>query len=107
MEQINDLLECRKAKNKTGYHIYDITNKTRDTVDRINGLERPKPNEGYALKNDISLLVYHKDRNCQQHRRKNILRTRLRKKLNRNIRIITNLSGYQILKYFARLSEKN
>ena len=57
MEQINDLLECRKAKNKTGYHIYDITNKTRDTVDRINGLERPKPNEGYALKNDVSMIL--------------------------------------------------
>ena len=26
----------------------------RDTADRINGLERPKPNEGYALKNGIS-----------------------------------------------------
>lgn len=28
--------------------------KTRDTADRINGLERPKPNEGYALTNGIS-----------------------------------------------------
>jgi len=35
------------------YHIYDITKK-RDTADRINGLERPKPNEGYALTNGIS-----------------------------------------------------
>ena len=26
----------------------------RDTADRINGLERPKPNEGYALTNGIS-----------------------------------------------------
>ena len=26
----------------------------KDTADRINGLERPKPNEGYALTNDIS-----------------------------------------------------
>ena len=26
----------------------------RDTADRINGLERPKPNEGYALTNAIS-----------------------------------------------------
>lgn len=31
-----------------------ITNKIKDTADRINGLERPKPNEGYALKNGIS-----------------------------------------------------
>ena len=36
------------------YHLYDITNKIRDTADRINGLERPKPNEGYALTNGIS-----------------------------------------------------
>lgn len=27
----------------------------RNTADRINGLERPKPNEGYALKNGISI----------------------------------------------------
>lgn len=25
--------------------------KNKDTADRINGLERPKPNEGYALRN--------------------------------------------------------
>ena len=25
-----------------------------DTANRINGFERPKPNEGYALENDIS-----------------------------------------------------
>ena len=36
------------------YHLYDITNKIRDTADRINGLERPKPNEGYALQNGVS-----------------------------------------------------
>ncbi|MBE6777792.1 MAG: hypothetical protein E7541_00195 [Ruminococcaceae bacterium] len=36
------------------YHLYDITKKIRDTADRINGLERPKPNEGYALENDVS-----------------------------------------------------
>ena len=36
------------------YHIYDITNRIRDSADRINGLERPKPNEGYALTNDVS-----------------------------------------------------
>ena len=40
--------------NDKTYHIYDITEKIRDTANRINGLERPKPNEGYALKNDIS-----------------------------------------------------
>ena len=47
-------LNVGKAKNDGKYHIYDITNKIRDTADRINGLERPKPNEGYALKNGIS-----------------------------------------------------
>ena len=26
----------------------------KDTADRMNGLERPKPNEGYALENDVS-----------------------------------------------------
>ena len=26
----------------------------KDTADRMNGLERPKPNEGYALQNGIS-----------------------------------------------------
>ena len=29
--------------------------KTGDTADRINGLERPKPNEGYAQRNGISI----------------------------------------------------
>ncbi len=43
-----------RAKNDGKYHIYDITEKIRDTANRINGLERPKPNEGYALKNDVS-----------------------------------------------------
>ncbi|MBR3967555.1 MAG: hypothetical protein IKJ91_10830 [Clostridia bacterium] len=43
-----------KAINDGSYHIYDITKKIRDTADRINGLERPKPNEGYAQRNDIS-----------------------------------------------------
>ena len=47
-------LNVGKAKNDGTYHIYDITNKIKDTADRINGLERPKPNEGYALKNGIS-----------------------------------------------------
>lgn len=32
----------------------DLSKKIRDTADRMNGLERPKPNEGYALENDIS-----------------------------------------------------
>ena len=36
------------------HHVYDITKKIGDTANRINGLERPKPNEGYAQKNDIS-----------------------------------------------------
>ena len=36
------------------HHAYDITKKIGDTANRINGLERPKPNEGYAQKNDIS-----------------------------------------------------
>ena len=47
-------LNVGRAKNNGENHIYDITNKIRDTADRINGLERPKPNEGYALKNGIS-----------------------------------------------------
>ncbi len=33
------------------YHLYDITNRIRDTADRINGLERPG---GYALTNGVS-----------------------------------------------------
>ena len=28
--------------------------KIRDTANRINGFERPKPNEGYAQENDVS-----------------------------------------------------
>ena len=47
-------LNVGRAKNNRENHIYDITNKIRDTADRINGLERPKPNEGYALTNGIS-----------------------------------------------------
>ena len=47
-------LNVGRATNDGKYHIYDITNKIRDTADRINGLERPKPNEGYALTNGIS-----------------------------------------------------
>lgn len=41
--------------NDKTYHIYDITHKIRDTANRINGFEQPKINEGYALKNDISI----------------------------------------------------
>ena len=40
----------------------DITNKIRDTADRINGLERPKPNEGYALTSGISKTSIHNSR---------------------------------------------
>lgn len=47
-------LNVGRSINDSRWHIYDITNKIRDTADRINGLERPKPNEGYALTNDIS-----------------------------------------------------
>lgn len=47
-------LNVGRAINTGEYHLYDITNKTRDTADRINGLERPKPNEGYALTNGVS-----------------------------------------------------
>jgi len=47
-------LNVGRGINDGKYHIYDITNKIRDTADRINGLERPKPNEGYALTNGIS-----------------------------------------------------
>jgi hypothetical protein len=43
-----------KGINDGKYHIYDITKKIKDTADRINGLERPKPNEGYAQRNDVS-----------------------------------------------------
>lgn len=42
-----------KAKNDNTYHVYDITKKLRDSANLI-GLEHPKPNEGYALKNAIS-----------------------------------------------------
>ena len=47
-------LNVGKGINDQKWHIYDITNKIRDTADRINGLERPIPNEGYALTNGIS-----------------------------------------------------
>ena len=47
-------LNVGKGINDGKYHLYDITKKIRDTANRINGLERPKPNEGYAQENDIS-----------------------------------------------------
>ncbi len=43
-------LNVGRAKNDGKFHIYDITNKIRDTADRINGLERPV---GNALTNGI------------------------------------------------------
>ncbi len=48
-------LNVGRAINDGKYHIYDITKKIKDTANRINGLERPKPNEGYALENDVSI----------------------------------------------------
>ncbi len=48
-------LNVGRAKNDGQYHLYDITKKIRDTADRMNGLERPKPNEGYAIKNGVSM----------------------------------------------------
>ncbi len=47
-------LNVGKGKNDSKYHLYDITKNIRDTANRINGLERPKPNEGYALESDVS-----------------------------------------------------
>ncbi len=47
-------LNVGKGLNDRKYHIYDITKTIRDTANRINGFERPKPNEGYALENGIS-----------------------------------------------------
>ena len=49
---ISTMLEARFGPGVNDY--LNTTNKIRDTADRINGLERPKPNEGYAQKNDIS-----------------------------------------------------
>ena len=40
-------------ENDGKYHHYDII-KIRDIANRTNGFERPNPNEGYALENDIS-----------------------------------------------------
>ena len=47
-------LNVGRAKNDGQYHLYDITKNLRDTANRLNGFERPKPNEGYALGNGIS-----------------------------------------------------
>ena len=55
-EQYPLYINVGKAKNDGSLHIYDITKKIRDTANRINGLERPKPNEGYALESDISKI---------------------------------------------------
>lgn len=44
-----------KGINDPKYHLYDITEKLRDTVNRIDGFERPKPNEGYALESSVSI----------------------------------------------------
>ena len=46
-------LNVGRGINDKQYHIYDITRKIKDTANRINGFERPKPNEGYAQKNDV------------------------------------------------------
>ena len=53
-ETVTVYLNVGKGISDGKYYIYDITNKIRDTAHRINGVERPKPNEGYAQKNDIS-----------------------------------------------------
>ncbi len=47
-------LNVGRGKADGQYHLYDITKKIRDTAHRINGVGRPKPNEGYALENGIS-----------------------------------------------------
>lgn len=48
-------LNVGKGINDQKYHLYDITEKLRDTVNRIDGFERPKPNEGYALESSVSI----------------------------------------------------
>ncbi len=53
-ETYPSFINVGRSKNDGTYHIYDITKNIRDTADRINGLERPKPNEGYALQNGVS-----------------------------------------------------
>lgn len=59
-------LNVGKGKNDGALHIYDITQKLRDSANRTNGFERPTPNEGYALKNAISnSSVSHSDENVK------------------------------------------
>ena len=48
-EIFNIYLNVGRATNDKRYHLYDITQKLRDTAHRINDVGRPKPNEGYAL----------------------------------------------------------
>lgn len=43
-------LNVGKGINDQKYHLYDVTEKIKDTANRLNGFERPKPNEGYAQK---------------------------------------------------------
>ncbi len=59
-EIFNIYLNVGRATNDKSYHLYDITQKLRDTAHRINGVGRPKPNEGYALKNGISNNIIYK-----------------------------------------------
>ena len=62
-------LNIGRGKNDGQYHLYDITNKIKDTADRINGLERPKPNEGYAQRNGIfDLNIPHFSENATEIR---------------------------------------
>lgn len=53
-EMIPVYVNVGRARNDSSYHIYDLTQKIRDTAHRVNDVERPKPNEGYALENGIS-----------------------------------------------------
>ncbi|MBQ2934440.1 MAG: DNA/RNA non-specific endonuclease [Clostridia bacterium] len=48
-EIFNIYLNVGRSSNDQSYHLYDITQKLRDTAHRLNGVGRPKPNEGYAL----------------------------------------------------------
>ncbi|MBQ9841627.1 MAG: hypothetical protein IJO42_00780 [Clostridia bacterium] len=44
-------LNIGETINDNTYHLYAITEKLKDTADPQRGLVRPKPNEGYVLKN--------------------------------------------------------
>lgn len=48
-----------KSKKYSIYRIYNFKQNLRDTAHRINGVERPKPNEGYALQTVSLITVYH------------------------------------------------